>query len=696
MKSITSFLNIGLLQNDFKRFSWIGIAYFFALILSVPLNILMRYSRAEHFEYINYLEVFSFTSSPLQLILLLTVPILTALLLFRYTQSHKEIDLMHALPIKREIIYNTHIVSGIIFLFVPLILTALISFFLISGLGIENVGASDILSWLAISLLMSMLFFMTCAGVGMFTGIYSVQGILSYILLFLPSGLALLLLHNLNIYIYGFAQDYYLSSMTETSPMVRLSTLEYFPLQSSEIIIYLIAIIILYFAGRYLYQKRQLETAGNAITFDILRPFFKYSVTFCTMLLLGSYFQETQISMGWTYFGYFLGAIIGYFLMEILLNKSLAVFKSKQIKGFAIFSLISILLIVSLHYDLMGYEDRIPDINEVENVYLSNSFYNLHEYKQRTATKPGRYEHEINPVVHIFTESQNIANIYALHQEILTNKKLNIKALPVNNTYDPKYERICLAYELKNGSRIYRQYSVNSSEYENRLKAIYESKEYKQFNNKILQTNSAEVKYIEITAWDTSKHLRIIDPVLIKGAIDALQKDIYAQSYTNMKSNVVPWAQINISLGKDHNINLSWQKSYQYFDAWLIDNEKYNQARILPEDLLYAVIEENPLPYQTTEAELGTHNVLVDSIYLNNYAVTELAKDSSNLVIRDKAELEICLRNYQDPNYYYRFSDKISEHPSYRIHFLLSNKRVLSGAFSENNAPDFIKEFYAN
>ena len=143
---------------------------------------------------------------------------------------------------------------------------------------------------------------MTSVATGMFTGISSVQGILSYILLLLPVGLLFLLLHNLNMYVYGFAYDYYYSTNLDVlSPLVRVfESLSSYSLQSSEIIAYLLISAALYGIGLYLYKRRQLETAGTAITFPILRPLFKYGVTFCFMLLLGSYFRSTQNTAIWT------------------------------------------------------------------------------------------------------------------------------------------------------------------------------------------------------------------------------------------------------------------------------------------------------------------------------------------------------------------------------------------------------------
>jgi len=206
MKLKTSFFNQGILCNDFKSLGWIGAVYLLSLLLCIPLKIIMLYSnvgiaRLSQDPYF-YLRMFLF-NEPLQLMLLIVAPVLTALLLFGYLQNGKAADMVHALPVKRETLYHTHILAGLIFLFVPLMITALVSWALVAGLAIPNVSGSDIFTWLAVSLLFNLLYFMTGVATGMFTGLLSVQAVLSYILLLLPTGLTMLLLHNMSMYTYG-------------------------------------------------------------------------------------------------------------------------------------------------------------------------------------------------------------------------------------------------------------------------------------------------------------------------------------------------------------------------------------------------------------------------------------------------------------------------------------------------------------
>jgi len=683
MKSKTSFINKGVLRNDFKSFGWISLAYLLGLLLAIPLKILMLYSREEtlgfNYDLLNnpYLCIFQFDSA-FQLILLLVVPVLTGMLLFRYLQSSKAVDMMHALPIKREILYNTHLSAGIIILFVPVIITALVSWAIINSLGIEYVKSLDIFTWLGISLLINLLLFISSVATGMFTGMSSVQGVLTYILLFLPTGLSLLLLHNIHLYVYGFAYDHYISSINNLSPLMRIAELPHHTITGIEIITYLLTSLALYFVGRYLYQRRQLEMAGNAITFTLLCPIFKYGVTLCSMLVLGSYFNGVQKSMGWTFFGYLLGSLLGYFLAEILINKSLNVFNSKITRGYVVFSLAIILLLSGISHDFTGFEKRLPELAEVESVYFDTSFYNLTRTDNRQELYPIKltdqaYFYEMKK---IYTEEDNIAHIYELHQKIIANKKQEKNRI-YNNNNDIPHCNFCLAYKLKNGTIFYRQYNIAPDNYAANLKPIYESLEYKHLHYVIFNVVPENVDIIEINANDVNKNVKITVPVLIKQAISVLKTDAINQTYEEMTSNKPDWASIRILLNNGNRLSISWNKSDVNFGNWLKSIDEYNNARLIPSDIEYAIV---GIPDDDKQKRFEKYLYTQTEEYL---ATIEHKQDY--LKITDPEQLETCLFNYT-----YTYEDDTA----YSIFFLLKNGNSIAGGFSQDNTPDFVKSYF--
>ncbi|CFX06174.1 Uncharacterized [Syntrophomonas zehnderi OL-4] len=682
MKSKTSFINSGILHNDFKNYGWIAVVYLLGLLLAIPLKIIMLHSQAQNPEIIigsaQYLGIFKFDSA-FQIMLFILIPIMTGLWLFRYLQENNRNDMIHALPVKRVTLYNTHIFSGIVLLSLPLLITALVSWILVAGMGIEYISGWQILRWFGSSLLFNLIFFMVTVITGICTGISTLQGILTLILLVLPTGLFELLVVNARFFFYGFTRDFY-SAKTVFSPLLRMGDLSYVPLQAGEVVAYLLTILILFVLGSYLYQQRHLERAGSAIAFDWLRPVFKYGVTFCFMLLLGAYFYDTQqASLTWMYFGYFLGSLLAYFLVEILLTKSTRVWHKQALKGYGIYVLVMLIVIGGLNFDFTGFERRQPDLAKVESIYLDRSFYNLREadVNRRASVQETEHAYWLKPVPCNFKDQTNLTNIYALHQKIIENRDRDRKLINIPYRHYQHYEEVCLVYNMKNGQHIYRQYVLPKDKYRDLLKPIYESPEAKLLQNDIFRIDTQQIKTLAIHGYDVSdKEVFISDPQLIKQAVAILKKEILKQSYADMNSNKVPWAEIALFKNDQQRIHVAWQKSFLEFEQWLIEIDKRDQARVIAnQDIEYAVVEKIPADNEAAWRTLESKD--------ERQAIQEMEKRPGTLKITDTDKLEICLNNYINV---YR--------PVYNIRFLLKNGQTLSGGFSENDVPDFIKEHF--
>lgn len=668
MNSKTSFINAGILRNDFKSLGWIGAVYLLGLLLIVPLKIVMIYSRQATTGFIYnvsnnpYLQVFRFDSS-LYFVLLLTIPVLTGILLFRYLQSGEAADMAHALPIRRETLYNTHLTAGIILLFVPIIVTSLVSWAVLQGLGIDYVSGREVLTWLGVALVFNLLLFTCSVAVGMLSGMSTVQAALTYILLLLPAGLSFLLLNNLQLYIFGFPCDYFLvNNLERLSPLLRIGS--NLPFAGGEIAIYLFCCLAFFLLGLFLYRRRPSENAGNALAFRGLHPVLVYGITFCGMLLLGSYFHGTQNSMGWTYFGYFLGSILGYFLSIVLINKSLDVFKFRLVRDYLLYSLVIVLLIGGLNYDLIGYEKRIPPLANVKSVYLDGSFYRLNAAKTVQASYVGRTSNDNNyqrQVTMVYTDPENVAYIHELHQTIIENRKTEKPRV-----YDRSIpQRVwCFAYHMQDGRTVYRQYKVPVERYAAQIKPIYESQEHRKMFYDILNISPLQVDLLQLTANEVNRSVKITDPALIRQAVTALQYDARSQTYEEMTSNYPPWAEVNLLLSEGKRLHLSWNKSYVYFENWLQGVGEYNNARVMSDDIEYVLVEKGSDNDPRTRSRYRT-------IESEQYLL-KLEKEGNCLRITDPQQIEKLLRSYT-----------YKDDETYRVYFVMQNGNFFSGGLKQ-------------
>ena len=530
MKFKISCFNKGVLLNDIKRFDWIGICYLIFLLFEVPFKILtINASNAANAEYVTSMQLF-FSINDVLMLSTAVVPVLTAILLFRYIQSKKSVDMIHCLPIKRVKLYDNHIFIGILLLIVPVIITSLCTLLLNEVLNLIDPNihftVKSVISWTGKTILFNTVIFLSSVFVGMLTGLSSAQGILTYIFLFLPMGLTTLINYNLNFFVYGVASDYYTSNgIAFFSPIERF--VSHTPMPSIEIFKYIIFCIIFYLAARFAYHKRNLEAAPNAVAFKHLQPVFKYGITFCCMLVGGMYFRGPEYDIYWVILGYVIASLIGYIIAEIIITKSLRIFRT--IKGYFIYAILIALIIVGANSDIIGYEKRIPALENIESIYLDNGFYYLND--------------KLDKQMRVYSEKENFNNIVKLHKKLIEDKKTLKYSSNLNSN-----EQVAIIYTLKNGKQIKRQYIIPRQWYEEYLKPIYESKKYKKIHNSILNTDYSSIDKISINEQYTRKAVTITNPREIKEAIEILKNEALNETYEDIVDSRTEWANINILL----------------------------------------------------------------------------------------------------------------------------------------------------
>lgn len=129
----------------------------------------------------------------IQFVLVIVIPVLLAIFLFRFLQMKQASDFIHSLPITRRRIYVHMIGTGIGFMGLPILLTGSILILFHSAIDIERLYTmTDIWSWMGTTFILEALIFSVAVLLGMVTGLSAFQGVLTYIFLTLPVGLFVL------------------------------------------------------------------------------------------------------------------------------------------------------------------------------------------------------------------------------------------------------------------------------------------------------------------------------------------------------------------------------------------------------------------------------------------------------------------------------------------------------------------------
>ncbi|MFD1737699.1 DUF6449 domain-containing protein [Bacillus salitolerans] len=664
MQSRTSWFNKEIILQGLRSSGWIGAIYFIALLFAIPLRLIMiKTSEYPEREYYIVDNLFSYNND-IQIILMLGIPILTAIFMFRFMQVKQSSDLFHSLPMRRGALFNHHYILGIGILVIPVLLITILMMVMQPIMELdEYYSLGSIFHWAFIILALNLLFFSAGTLIGTLSGISIIQGVLTYIFLLFPVGISILVGFHIGEFTYGYASDYYTKKIFEQyfSPITRILDIQNFSPTNVEIISYIVIALLLYVIAIWLYKRRNLESAGSPIVFAVLKPIFKYGVTFCFMLFAGLYFGEVQESIGWTIFGYIVGAIIGYLIADMILQKTWRI--KINIIGFAYYSIVVAGIFILIISDATGYEKRTPEIDDIERIYLNDMAYHYMNLETEN--------------IHYLQDRENIESVIRLHEKIISEKEVDIDSSKQLGRH------VFIVYELKNGNKMVRQYTVEAGEkYASYLKPIYESIEYKKIAFNLLNLSSSDVETIRLSpSGPVSRSVSISDEEEIETLLQSLKKDIESLTYDQIQNQQGSLSNVEVGLKSQEEPQIngytrhyfehySLQSYYYNTISWLKEHDKFEEASIIGNDFQKALI-------------IKSSQELKDFFYkespksLLNY----LEKQSDVLTITDKEQI---IQAWEQSTHQLE--------GQYFIAFVFDNNEIVEMmSFKEGKVPSFIK-----
>lgn len=652
MSSRITWFNRELIIYIFRSTGWIGFLYLVGLIFALPLEMLAIILNGNN-EYVEFENLFS-CQQMIQFVLVIVIPVLLAIFLFRFLQMKQASDFIHSLPITRRSIYVHMIGTGIGFMGLPILLTGSILILFHSAIDIERLYTmTDIWSWMGTTFILEALIFSVAVLFGMVTGLSAFQGVLTYIFLTLPVGLFVLFAANVKFLIAGFSADYYLSAnMNGISPLLAATEMEEITFFSINTLIYSILTFLFLISSLFLYERRKLEHVSQAFVYPKIKPVFKFGLTLCMMLFAGLYFSETTGEPGWIFFGYTVGSLLGYYLGEIVLQKTWRI--RVNLKGYVAFIAAVIVLALIIKIDPLKYKTKIPDEKMISQTYIGDS--PLFFEDDDTSNNASNY----------LKEKENIEAIRLLHQEIIDKGK----KVSIGEWNDG--QSVFLMYELKNGKRLAREYHLQNYDlYMPLLAKIYESNEYKKMVNQVLNVSAEDVSKIKITAsGQVDKSITITDRQQLEAAVKALSEDLNNQSFAQMTSSFGDYASIEILLNNNKTIYMNWDSSYPQFSEWMASTGQSEQARLMADDISYILVakSDSKIYHTNSESELAQ----------------QIEQQPNRLKIKTVSEIETAIDNAQ-----------IDWSGEYSAAFYYKESRDVDiKSFSGEHVPDFILDHF--
>lgn len=443
MKSKTSLFSPGLSRSILSRFWPLWLIYLGVLLVQLPVAVSGYVSQGISARYT--------MECILQLSMdvagyAMAASVLSVMAAFSYLYSKRSCSLINSLPLRRETVFVTACLTGLLPLLLAEVLTWLISLGVFAGS--ETALPEYLNSWLLAALLSTLASYGFALFCAMLTGHILVLPALFLVLNTAVYVLEALVQTLLNTLVYGYEGG---TSISRLSPLpyagkaLRVISYpasgslepEYILLGMDSLAVYAVAGVLFIAPALLLYRRRKMERAGDVVAIKALEPVFKYCASVYAALGFGALLAETMdnalgsgsLEAAVLALMLVLGAALGYYAAEMLLQKSLRVFRSRM-RGLLIVWAVLLLGVATAVFDLTGYERRVPETEEIQSVVLVND---------GTMTE----------------DAESIKLTRKIHQTAIDNEEHNRQAESTSIIY--------IRYELKDGSSLGRSYWVDGS-----------------------------------------------------------------------------------------------------------------------------------------------------------------------------------------------------------------------------------------
>ncbi len=454
MKSRISFFDSAVFQKNLTRFAPVWGLYTVFLLLSILLII----SEPNQFS-VNL----SYTAAGYGVISF-AYALICALLLFGDLYNPRLCNALHAMPVRRESLFVTNIASGLAFSIGPTLLALVLSLGLSVSTNVENALLSPLMCF-AVMNLQFLFFFGTAVLCAFLAGnrfamalIYGIVNFFSFLMFWLVDTIYTPFLYGLKTLEEPFAL---------LCPVMQMLNSDYIDQNPNYagFVTYTItagdgwgylgicAAIGLAFIGLalLLYRRGELECAGDFLAEKAGEPVFLviYSLVIgCVFHFVWRVFigDDTPILL-------FVGLVIGFFTGQMLLSRTVRVFRLRAMAGCVVLLVAVGISLILTAVDPLGIQTWIPEKHEVKSVslYQNQSLYDSPGYVIR------------------LEDAEDIETVLQIHDAALnqTTARANSDGWVEIGPYDEKvyFEDLrsvsfALEYRLQNGTVVRRYYRL--------------------------------------------------------------------------------------------------------------------------------------------------------------------------------------------------------------------------------------------
>lgn len=473
-------LSPALLLENFKMYWYLPVVslilYFFGGIFPIITNYDNLYS-------INYLIQNNFDNlSPVFIPLLIIVPLTAACIAMSFFHRENRALAMHAQPYSKSRLFNSQVASGWLMCILPLLVMALLYLCFMKEVAPDVTSSaipytsednvytvSAVFGWFGDSLVIMTFFYGMFVLAGTLVGTVIMQVLLSGVMFVILPLMIFIINAFCDSFLLGYfgMSDFMESLMRNANPLIRLvfGWGENAGLHLE--LTYLLAGVLMLALARFAYGRAKLEKVGDSMIFRVTEEIITYLIVFVGMTAFGWIFYNMAASTkGMLVFGMAVGALITFFVVKIIIDRSVKVFKKHNLISLCIYLVIAALFTGMTVFDISGFSKRLPKEDKIQSVQLSDATfrvgYDISSYCDNLLLK----NKERKPVMS--DDANVISAMYELEKYIVENKRYEHEAtvydtssyLREGENIEYGVENISFLYKMKNGTSFSRRYFV--------------------------------------------------------------------------------------------------------------------------------------------------------------------------------------------------------------------------------------------
>ena len=393
--------------------------------------------------------------------------LLCAQLLFGDLYNSRMCNALHALPLRRETWFGTHVASGFTFHLIPTVIFTVLAALYALLAGHEGDWFTAVIWLLGVNLQFACFFGIAvlsafCVGSRFAQAvIYGILNFGSLILGWLVDTIFVPMYYGIKINMEPFFWFSPVGQMLQ-NPFCEHTQTYYYDewrpgtLEIGENFYYYFIVaaigIALLVAALQLYRRRKLECAGDFMALRGMEPVFLVVYT----IIVGAvfHFASDEIFGLSEYLFLFIGFAVGWFTGKMLLERTTRVFRLKNVLRCGTLIAVCGLVLIITALDPFGIERWVPETDDVESVTIADGHYSYHNAELT------------------LEDREDIRRIIAIHEETLEDYRDDISHEAVfTDVYDELIleqeaetmnfsSAFTLTYQLKNGRTVKRYYNI--------------------------------------------------------------------------------------------------------------------------------------------------------------------------------------------------------------------------------------------